>query len=66
MTGILVRKLQEKGFGFIKNEQGNEYFLHYSECVRPTRFDDLVEGDTIEFEPKDSPKGLRASKAQKV
>jgi cold shock protein len=56
---------ESKGFGFIEQEDGNDVFVHYS-AIEGDGFKTLVEGDEVEFEVVDSPKGLQASKVNKV
>jgi len=64
MTGEIVKKFGQKGFGFILADGGKEIFFHVSNCT--TRFDDLNEGDSVEFETENSPKGLRAIRVKAV
>ena len=45
-----------KGFGFIKNEQGTDYFVHVSVLNGGT----LNEGDKVEFETRQGKKGMEA------
>jgi CspA family cold shock protein len=51
---------QSKGFGFLSREGGPDVFVHHSE-IRPEGSATLNEGDRVEFEVTQSPKGLRAS-----
>ncbi len=49
-----------KGFGFILSEDVDEdIFVHYSE-IQQDGFKTLEAGESVEFELKQSPKGLRA------
>jgi cold shock CspA family protein len=57
-TGTVQRLLQDKGFGFIR-ANGRELFFHRSTCPE---FDQLREGDTVEFEEVSSQKGPRAER----
>jgi len=52
-----------KGFGFIEKEDGNDIFVHMNDLEEGTT---LNEGDAVEFETEDSPKGPRAVKVKKV
>ena len=54
-----IKRLTDKGFGFIATEGGTEYFFHQSACTG-TRFDDLREGQTVSFTVGQGPKGPRA------
>ncbi len=53
-----IKKLTEKGFGFIETDQG-DLFFHMS-AIRDTSFEQLFEGQTVEFESGQGPKGPRA------
>ncbi|MEQ1760596.1 MAG: cold shock domain-containing protein [Vicinamibacterales bacterium] len=59
MTGTIQTVRGDKGFGFIKDSAGKEYFFHQS-AVEGGRFQDLNEGDRVEFEVGQGPKGPRA------
>jgi len=54
-----IKRLTDKGFGFIATADGVEYFFHQS-AVSGTRFDDLREGQTVSFTVGQGPKGPRA------
>lgn len=58
MTGT-IKRLTDKGFGFIATAEGTEYFFHQSACAR-TPFDSLREGETVSFTVGQGPKGPRA------
>jgi CspA family cold shock protein len=58
-TGTIARILHDKGFGFIRNTRGQEYFFHRSGVQG--NFDTLRQGDEVSFEEDDSSKGLRAT-----
>lgn len=60
MEGVIKKLFPEKGFGFIKSDDGGEFFFHRSGVSRPGRFDDLEEGQRVEFEEEKSDKGPRA------
>lgn len=55
----------KKGFGFIQMEGGKDIFVHHSE-IESQGFRSLDEGDEVEFEIRDSPKGEHAAKVTKV
>lgn len=54
-----------KGFGFIAQEGGKDVFVHHTAIVADG-FRSLAEGDQVEFEIVDGPKGLQASNVKKV
>jgi CspA family cold shock protein len=54
-----IKRIMDKGFGFIAATDGNEYFFHQSAC-RDVRFDELREGQSVTFEREQGPKGPRA------
>ena len=59
MEGI-IKKLNEKGFGFITPEgEDKDVFFHGSDLV-DAEFNDLNEGDKVTFEKEASEKGPRA------
>jgi len=58
MTGT-IKRLTDKGFGFIATSDGTEYFFHQS-AVAGVRFDDLREGQKVSFTAGQGPKGPRA------
>ena len=58
MTGKIRTLRVDKGFGFIKDE-AERIFFHQS-AVSGERIDDLREGDSVEFEVGQGPKGPRA------
>lgn len=61
-----IKKVMDKGFGFIGIEgQEKDLFFHMNE-LQNAHFDDLREGDTVEFETEDGPKGLSAVNVSKV
>ncbi len=51
---------ESKGFGFLSHEGGPDVFVHHSE-IKAEGFRTLNEGDKVQFEITESPKGPRAS-----
>jgi CspA family cold shock protein len=54
-----------KGYGFITQEDGQDVFVHYS-AVQGSGFRSLAEGDRVEFEVTQGPKGLQAANVKKA
>jgi CspA family cold shock protein len=54
-----IKRLTDKGFGFIASGDGTEYFFHQSAC-QGVRYDELREGQRVSFTVGQGPKGPRA------
>lgn len=50
---------ESKGYGFISQEEGPDVFVHYS-SITMDGFKTLTEGDMVNFEVEEGPKGLKA------
>ena len=65
-TGSITRIVSDRGFGFIKAaDSTEEVFFHSSSVDEPT-FDELREGQTVEFEVEPDPKQPNRSRAAHV
>jgi len=61
VTGRIKRLMRDKGFGFIAPDDGSEdVFFHRSKVVGRTPFEDLREGDELEFQTRPGEKGPQA------
>mgnify|MGYP002516100434 FL=1 len=49
----------EKGYGFIDHMDGEDIFVHYS-AIKHDGFKTLSEGQRVEFDLIETPKGLQA------
>jgi CspA family cold shock protein len=54
-----------KGFGFIQRDNGPDVFVHQS-AIQAEGFRTLAEGDTVEFEVTQGPKGPAAANVRRV
>jgi CspA family cold shock protein len=55
----------EKGYGFISRNSGDDVFVHHT-AIQGSGFKSLNEGDSIEFEVAKGPKGLQAQNVVKL
>jgi CspA family cold shock protein len=63
-TGTVARLVRDRGFGFIRTQDGSEIFFHHS-TLPPGVFDSLAEGQELEFEVETDPRG-RGERASNV
>ena len=56
---------EKKGFGFITKDDGTDVFVHYS-GITGEGFKTLYEGDKVEFDVTEGPKGPQAANVRKV
>ncbi len=59
MNGTVKWFNEQKGFGFITQEDGPDVFIHYS-AIQGDGFKTLEEGQSVEFEITEGPKGPQA------
>ena len=59
MEGKIKKLMRDRGFGFISGQNGQEVFFHRSNVFQ-TNFDNLREGQQVEFELQSAEKGPRA------
>lgn len=65
-TGTVARFMDEKGFGFITpDEGGKDIFVHYS-AIEGGGFRSLAQGDRVEFDLVQDPKGPRAENVTRL
>lgn len=55
----------QKGFGFIEMENGKDIFVHYN-AIQGNGFKTLDEGDAVEFDIAESPKGEHAENVTRL
>jgi cold shock CspA family protein len=64
LPGTIVRLVVDKGFGFLRDPTGVEYFFHRTACAVPLETLDV--GDVVTFTASASPKGPRAEQVERV
>lgn len=65
MTGT-IKKLTDKGFGFITGEGLQKDLFFHSKSLVGVQFSELQEGDKVSFETEESPKGQNAVNVQRA
>ncbi len=66
MTGTVKKFLDDRGFGFIVPDEGDdEVFFHQSEIIMEG-FRTLAEGQRVEFEVENGAKGLSAKQVKPI
>ena len=64
-TGTVKWFNRTKGYGFIARDDGDDVFVHFS-AIQMDGFKTLDEGDRVEFEITEGPKGLQAANVSKI
>ncbi len=65
MKGTVKWFNNQKGYGFISDEQGNDIFVHFS-GIKSDGFKSLEEGQAVEFDVIDGAKGPQATNVTKL
>ena len=65
MRGTVKWFSDEKGFGFISQDGGEDLFVHHS-GILGSGFKSLAENQVVEFEVNQGPKGLQATNVRPV
>ncbi len=65
LTGKVKWFNDAKGYGFIERPDGDDVFVHYT-AIQGTGFRSLSEGQMVEFEVVEGPKGKQAANVTKV
>lgn len=63
--GIVKWFNDQKGYGFIEQDNGEDIFVHYTE-IQTSGFRSLAEGDRVNFEVGEGKKGPAAQNVQKI
>ena len=64
-TGTVKWFNDAKGYGFITQDGGNDVFCHHS-AIQADGFKSLAEGQKVEFDVTQGPKGLNAANVRTV
>lgn len=56
-VGSIVRLVRDRGFGFIRAENGQEIFFHATGVTGTTPFDNLNEGQRVTFDKQQDTRG---------
>lgn len=65
MSEGTIKRLTDKGYGFIETDRGQDIFFHLSN-LDGVQFDDLYEGQKVSFTEGRGPKGPRAENVKPV
>ena len=63
--GVVKWFNEKKGYGFIKKDDGQDLFVHYS-AIKGKGFKSLAEGDKVRFDVQQGAKGPSASDVEKI
>ena len=61
-----IARLTDRGFGFITREGAEKDLFFHSKDLQGVTFDELREGEMVQFEVSQSPKGPNATKVSRV
>ncbi len=63
--GKIKKMVRDRGFGFIRGDDGKEVFFHRS-GLNSADYDGLSEGDTVEYVVQEGPRGARAENVRQA
>ena len=63
--GKIKKMVRDRGFGFIRGDDGKEVFFHRS-GLNAADYDSLSEGDTVEYVVQEGPRGARAENVRQA
>ena len=63
--GTIKKMVRDRGFGFIRGEDGKEVFFHRS-GLNAADYDVLSEGDSVEYVVQEGPRGARAENVRQA
>jgi CspA family cold shock protein len=65
VKGKIKKLVRERGFGFVRGDDGREVFFHRS-GLGPSDYDSLSEGDIVEYVVQEGPRGARAENVRAI
>lgn len=65
VKGRIKKLVRERGFGFVRGDDGKEVFFHRS-GLGATDYDSLAEGDVVEYVVQEGPRGARAENVKSI
>ena len=63
--GRIKKMVRDRGFGFIRGDDGKEVFFHRS-GMNGSDYDSISEGDTVEYVVQEGPRGARAEHVRQI
>jgi len=66
MNGTIITYLPSKKYGFIKGDDGKDYFFHANEFVNKSQINMICEDAIVTFDEKATPKGYKALKCSLI
>ena len=63
--GRIKKMVRDRGFGFIRGDDGKEVFFHRS-GMNGSDYDSISEGDTVEYVIQEGPRGARAEHVRQI
>lgn len=64
--GTIKRLVSDRGFGFISREGSDKDLFFHSKELQGVQFNELKEGDKVQFEVSESPKGPNATNVSRI
>ncbi len=61
-----IKRLTDRGFGFIAVEGSDKDLFFHAKELQGVQYNDLKEGDKVQFEVNESPKGPNATGVSKI
>ena len=65
VKGKIKKLVRDRGFGFVRGDDGKEVFFHRS-GLNAAEYDNLNEGDAVEYVVQEGPRGARAENVRPV